>query len=1278
MKKLKKEYFGSFQKKSDIIPDLIEIQLNTYKWFMQKDTKPEERMDKGLQSVFNFVFPIVSPDGSVILEFIEYYVGQPKYSEIEARLIGKSYTVPVKVKLRLIFRTTGEVREQDVFIGDIPLMTCRGTFVINGAERVVVNQIHRSPGVFFGYDEVHSLYSTKIIPDKGAWLEFEIDSKGFIIVRIDRKRKIFLGTFLKAVGLGTLDVYKIDEYRNNSIIITLPSNEAKKLPIAGKIIFTRSESELKEENNSLYIVNIKILGEPSESRDVKVELELGNTPYEKFHKIEEVIQDYKQYKFVSFNKIVSIQEGEEKVIEKKAHLYDLNQSVLHTFYNSKKINIISKEGQIDKEAIINSLLGKYLAVPLLNKSGEEVLLEVGEKISADIIEQISYEQIPYIYVLETEKYHDEFVLIKSIVKDRDNSVLLAIESIMNIIKPGDIVNPKTIEKEFQNIFFSESNYHLNEVGRFNINAKFKYNTPVTTTALIMEDIVRTIDRIIRIYLQEAEPDDIDHLSNRRIRCMGELLTNQLKVAFARMERIIRERFTIQDVESFTPQSLISIKPVSSAINEFFGTSQLSQFMDQTNPLSELTHKRRLNALGPGGLTRERAGYQVRDVHYTHYGRMCPIETPEGPNIGLIVSLATMTKLNKYGFIMTPYKKVENGKVINKIEYLTAAEEEDKIVAQANAPLKEDGSFKEKVVSARFKNNFRFIPAMTVDYMDVSPMQIFSVSACLIPFLEHDDANRALMGSNMQRQAVPLLTTEQSLVQTGMEKVAALHSGVVVIAKRMGTVIDVEASRIVIKPDKQENKNDLDIYDMEKFRRTNQGTCYNQKPIVSVGDKVSESRIIADGPAINNGELALGKNVLVAFMPWEGYNYEDAILVSDKLLKDDTLTSIHIEEFDTMARDTKLGKEIITCDIPNLSENSLQDLGEEGIIQIGSYVKPGNILVGKVTPKGETELTPEYKLLHSIFGEKAREVRDTSLRLPHGVEGIVIDIKIFSRENGDDLEPGIEQLVKVYIASKKKLQVGDKLAGRHGNKGVLARIVPQEDMPFMEDGTPIEMVLNPLGVPSRMNIGQVLETQLAWAGKLLGIHFVTPIFEGPKPEEIEKILKQAGLPSNSKADLYDGRNGEKFVYPVTVGYMYMLKLSHLVDDKIHARSTGPYSLVTQQPLGGKAQFGGQRFGEMEVWALEAYGAANTLQELLTVKSDDMMGRARVYESIIKGKNASSPGIPESFNVLIQELRGLSLDITAYNSRGQQINLYEGSMLDWRKIKKPTFDDLWKRK
>ncbi|MDD5066024.1 MAG: DNA-directed RNA polymerase subunit beta [bacterium] len=1276
MEKIKKIYFGSIKKNINTIPDLIEIQVNSFESYLQSKVEPENRPLEGFQSVFKSVFPITSPDGNIIIDFIEYYVGEAKYSERDAKLMGKTFSVPIKAKFRLIFKTTGEVREQDIFICDLPLMTTRGTFIINGAERVVVNQIHRSPGVFFGYDSLHNLFSSKIIPDKGAWVEFEIDNKGFIIVRIDRKRKIYLGTFFKSIGLGTLGIYKIHEHGRHDLLLKMTKEEANKIPITGKLIFVKSEAKLSEsENNSFYVVE-KEVSESSDGNKAEVKLKLGLTPYEVAGSISKTLPDYEEYKYISFVKTTELTEG-EKVSEKKTFLYNLSQVILQIFYKVQKIEAVTPGNRIDKDKITGLLLGKFLAVPLFNKEGTEVLLEVGEKITADIVEQILYDKLPYVHVIETEKYNDEILLTKSIVKDKENSVLTCIENIMSIIRPSEIINPKTIEEEFQSLFFSEEYYNLSEVGRFNINEKFSYDPPLKTTALVMEDFIRTIDRLIKIYIQEEEADDIDHLSNRRIRCVGELITNELKTAFAKMERIIKERFTIQELTSLTPQSLISVKPISSALNEFFGTSQLSQFMDQTNPLAELTHKRRLNALGPGGLTRGRAGYEVRDVHYTHYGRMCPIETPEGPNIGLIVSLAIMSKLNKYGFIITPYKKVENGRVTNRIEYLTAAEEENKIVAQASAPLKDDGTFKEKVVSVRYKNNFQFIQAKNVDYMDVSPLQVFSISAALIPFLEHDDANRALMGSNMQRQAVPLLKTEAAVVQTGMETVAARNSGSVVFSKRDGEVIDVEADKIVIKPNDRNNKNDLDIYELEKFQRTNQNTCYNQKPIVSIGDSVKAGDVIADGPGIANGELALGKNILVAFMPWEGYNYEDAILVSQKLLRHDSFTSIHIEEFEVMARDTKLGKEIITRDIANLSEAALKDIGEDGIIRIGAEVKPGSILVGKVTPKGESELTPEYKLLHSIFGEKARDVRDTSLRLPHGVEGTVMDIKVFSREKGDDLEPGIETLVKVYIASKKKLQVGDKLSGRHGNKGVLARILPEQDMPYLPDGTPVEMVLNPLGVPSRMNIGQILETQLAWVGKVMGSQFITPIFEGPKPEEIERLIKEAGLPSFSKTVMFDGRTGEKFLNPITVGYMYMLKLGHLVDDKIHARSTGPYSLVTQQPLGGKAQFGGQRFGEMEVWALEAYGASNTLQELLTVKSDDMMGRARVYESIIKGKNASSPGIPESFNVLIQELRGLCLDITAYNNRSQQINLYEGSSTSWIKLKGPSFDDRIRR-
>ncbi len=1275
MKKvLKKHYFGKQNEIVKYIPNLLEIQLDSYKQFLQKDVAPDKREKVGLQEAFESAFPIESHDGNIVLEFVDYDIEEPKYSESECRYIGKTYSAPLKARFRLIYKNTGEVKEQGVFMCDIPLMTSRGTFIINGAERVVVNQIHRSPGVFFGYNEQTGIFSSKIIPDKGAWIEFEITNKGMIIVRIDRKRKMFLGTFLKGIGLGSIPILKIKSIKDNEILVETDNTVAKKMPILGQLAFLENEEELPAEEikEKFFIINKST----EEIKDDKVllKLKIGREPYKALSG-EELKTASKSMKYIAFSEKRALENNDNVLVSYP--LYDLNQTILSLFYPVEKIKIKSGKKDVNRDEVLNKLLGQYAAVPIIGEDGA-LLLEVGGKITADIVEMVISEELPYIYVFDTKAYSEEAIIIKSVTKDVSKNAVEAIEKIMTIIRPGDILNYAKVEEDFKNFFYSEKLYNLNEVGRFKINTKFRYKEPVETKALIEADIINTVDYIVKMYIQEEEPDDIDHLSNRRIRCISELLTNQLKIAFSRMDRIIKERFTVQDPETFTPQTLISIKSLTSALNEFFGTSQLSQFMDQTNPLAELTHKRRLNALGPGGLTRERAGYEVRDVHYTHYGRMCPIETPEGPNIGLIVSLALMARLNKYGFIATPYRKVENGVVTNKIEYLTAAEEEFYKVAQANAPVDSNGKFKEKVVSARYKKNFLFVPAKEIDYMDVAPIQLFSASTSLIPFLEHDDANRALMGSNMQRQAVSLLKTEAPYVSTGLEKIVAENSGVLVFAKRPGTVIDVQFDTIVINPDNAKNKSDIDIYHLEKFRRTNQGTCYNQKPLVRIGDKVKKGDVIADGPAMDNGELALGKNLLVAFMPWEGYNYEDAILISQRVLKDDTFTSIHIEEFQVVARDTKLGREVITRDIPNLSEDALKDLDEDGIIRIGAEVKPGDILVGKVTPKGETELTPEYKLLHSIFGEKAREVRDTSLKVPYGSEGIVIDVKIFSREQGDELEPGIERMVKVYIAHKKKLQVGDKMSGRHGNKGIIARILPEEDMPFLEDGTPVDVVLNPLGVPSRMNIGQILETQLGWVAAKTNTRFITPVFESPSIEEIEKMLKDAGLPVNGKAVLYDGRTGEKFKYPVTTGYMYVLKLSHLADDKIHARSTGPYSLVTQQPLGGKAQFGGQRFGEMEVWALEAYGAANTLQELLTVKSDDMSGRARVYESIVKGKNASAPGIPESFNVLIQELRGLGLNITAFNSRGQQISMYETSTSDWKKTKHRSFDDMFGKK
>ncbi len=1273
-----KRYFG--QKDIGIsLPNLIEIQVDSYEWFLQKEVEPDKRNDQGLQKVFNSYFPIENPEKNVVIEFVEYYIDEPKYTEVEARYIGKSFASSIRGKFRLIYKTTGEIREQEIYLFDLPLMTSRGTFIVNGAERVVVNQIHRSPGVFFGLDDTNGVLSARLIPEQGPWVEFEVDDKGLIIVRIDRKRKIWLGTFLKAIGFGTLPSIKIDNINMSpfKLTVTVSKKIAEQIPIFGKAILTSYETSLDDEteliHNSFYIVDKEVIKE--KGSDITLSLSLGKEPYKFIEDFKELGLSKKDIKYIKFTYNKKHNISEHKSVIRKKPLYDINQVVLSLFHSVKKIEVYKKN--FDRSEIISKLLGMYSGSSIYSKNGEEIILRFGEKITADVIEQILYEKIPYVYIIDTSKYNDELILVKSVVKDNSEDFVEVIESIMNIIRAGEIVNPETAEDDFRNLFFVEGRYDLSDVGRFKINKKFRYEPYVEKRCLIEDDIINTIDYLVKIYIQEEESDDIDHLSNRRIRSVGELLMNQIKIGFARMERIIKERFTVLSSEAYTPQALISIKPITSSINEFFGTSQLSQFMDQTNPLAELTHKRRLNALGPGGLTRERAGYEVRDVHYTHYGRVCPIETPEGPNIGLIVSLATYARTNKYGFIATPYRQVVNGVVTDKIDYLTAAEEEHYRVAQASAKIDKNGKFIEKVVSARYKNNFLFVKATEVDYMDLTPIQIFSVSATLIPFLEHDDANRALMGSNMQRQSVPLLIPDQPFIQTGMEEAAARNSGVLVLAKRAGTVIDVESDRIVIKPDNQKNKDDIDIYMLEKFRRTNQSTCYNQKPIVKIGQKVRKDQTIADGPSTVNGVLSLGKNVLVAFMPWEGYNYEDAILVSRKLLKDDTLTSIHIEGFEIVARDTKMGKEIITRDIPNLGEGALKDLDENGVVRIGAEVKSGDILVGKVTPKGDNELTPEYKLLHSIFGEKAKEVRDTSLRIPYGVEGIVIDTRVYSREDGFDLDPGVEKLVKVYIASKKKLQVGDKLAGRHGNKGVLAMILPEEDMPYLPDGTPIDMVLNPLGVPSRMNIGQIFETELGWASAALGVQFVTPVFQGPKIKEVENIMKEAGLPPSGKTELYDGRTGEKFKSEITVGYMYMMKLSHLVDDKLHARSTGPYSLVTQQPLGGKAQFGGQRFGEMEVWALESYGAANTLQELLTVKSDDMLGRAKVYESIIKGKNPSAPGIPESFNVLMQEIRGLCLDMTVYNSRGQQLNLYEGSLTDWRKLKKISFDDIWKK-
>ena len=1158
MQELKKVVnFGKIKSKIDL-PNLIEIQLTSYEWFLQ--TKVAKKKPQGLQAVFDEIFPIESPHDDVVLEFVNYEIGAPKYSEYECKERDVTYAAPLKATIRLIRKDSMEVREQFVYMGDIPLMTERGTFIINGAERVVVNQLHRSPGIFFFYEEDERAYNSRVIPDRGSWLEFEMDNKGYIVGRIDRKKKFPVSLLIKSLG------------------------------------------------------------------------------------------------------------------------YETNEEIVKLFYDITKTKLKSEE---DYEA----LNGRRVASDVISKSTGEVILEAAERINIDIIDRFKEEKVSEVELIEfpnnkedaylstTFQVEPEFIK-KNIRVDEGHdytSSELALLGLHAVMRPGEPTNLDNAKAELERLFFNPRTYSLSSVGRYKINSKFGFDEE--NEILTKEDIIHTVKYILYL-IAEADGyefehtskagkkekkyvytivDDIDHLGNRRVRSVGELIMNQIKVGFQRMERVIKERMTIQDLDVITPQALISIKPITAVINEFFGSSQLSQFMDQTNPLAELTHKRRLNALGPGGLSRERAGFEVRDVHPSHYGRMCPIETPEGPNIGLIVSLSTYGRINDYGFLETPYRYVENGRVTDKIEYLTANIEDNYSIAQANAELDDNGNFIRSLIACRNRGNFPYKKPKEIQYMDVSPEQIFSVSTGLIPFLEHDDANRALMGSNMQRQAVPLLTEEAPLVGTGMESYAAYDSGVLCIAKRGGEVIYVDGYKVKVKT----SNGEVDEYILQKFKRTNQSTCFNQKPMVREGQKIKSGDIIADGPATDKGRVALGKNILVAFMPWMGYNFEDAILLSERLVKEDVYTSVHIEQFEMEARETKLGREVITRDIPNLNDKAFRDLDADGVIRVGAYVKSDDILVGKVTPKGEQDLTPEYKLLYSIFGEKAREVRDTSLRVPNGVEGIVVDVKRFSRENGDELAPGVEDLVKVYIADKRKISVGDKMAGRHGNKGVISKISPEYEMPFLPDGTPVDIVLNPLSVPSRMNIGQLLETELGWAAHELDVYMETPIFDGATEKDIQDYLRKAGLPETSKSVLHDGRTGEPFEGEVMVGYVYILKLAHMVDDKIHARSTGPYSLVTQQPLGGKAQFGGQRLGEMEVWALEAYGAAYTLQELLTVKSDDMLGRARIYEAIVKGINSTSPGIPESFNVLIQELRGLALDVRIYDDVGTEISLSEWS-------------------
>ncbi len=1145
---IKRIYIGQGSEEAMEMPSLIAIQLLSFERFLQRaqlvDGKSLQR--QGLEDVFQAIFPIESPNGDMVLEYSGYTLDEEAvvFGEQECKTKGLTYAIPIKAKINLIFLNTGEIRQKEIYMGDIPLMTPRGTFIINGAERVVVSQIHRSPGVIFSHDK--GAFSSRIIPYRGSWLEFEIDQKKELIhAKIDRKKKILATVFLRALG------------------------------------------------------------------------------------------------------------------------FDTREKIIDLFYRTKEVTL--SESRQDKEQV----LGMVFARAVHKEEGGETknLYRAGDKIHPHDVEELIHSGITKIEVIDFQNensLHSPIILNcfdrEEVIYSRDNpekdepTKEEAISRVYGVLKPGEPITLESAEKDLQSMFFTPRRYDLGRVGRYKLNKKFDYEQPYKTHTLIPEDIINTAIFLIQVYIGERNVDDIDHLGNRRIRSAGELLTNHLKVAFTRMERIAKERMSLKEADTIRPQDLISIKPIVAAVKEFFGSSQLSQFMDQVNPLAELTHKRRLNALGPGGLSRDRAGFEVRDVHYTHYGRMCPIETPEGPNIGLIVSLANYTRVNEYGFLETPYRKVVDGVVTREIEYLSAIDEEKYFIAQATSKIDGKGKFQEKLIPARKGGDYTTRKAKDIRYMDVSPKQIISVSTSLIPFLEHDDANRALMGSNMQRQAVPLLQPEPPRVGTGMERKTAFDSGVVVAVKRAGRVEYVTSEQIAIKPDKGKAE-ELDVYPLIKFQRTNQDTCFNQKPIVALGQKVKEREVIADGPATYNGELALGVNVLVAFMPWNGYNYEDAILISEKLVRENRFTSIHIKEFSIEVRETKLGPEKITRDIPNASDDSMEHLDEEGIIHIGAEVKSGSILVGKVTPKSETDSTPEFKLLNSIFGEKAKDVRDTSLKVPHGIEGTIIDVQRLKRSEGDELNPGVEEVVKILIATKRKLQEGDKMAGRHGNKGVIARILPEEDMPFMEDGTPVELVLNPLGVPSRMNLGQIMETELGWAGAKLGEWYATPVFESASNEMIEEKLKAAELPVNSKVELFDGLTGEPFENPVTVGQIYMMKLHHLVDDKMHARSTGPYSLVTQQPLGGKAQFGGQRLGEMEVWALEAYGAANTLQELLTIKSDDMSGRAKIYESIVKNESFTQAGIPESFNVLVQELRGLALDVSIYDNKGKQIALTE---------------------
>ena len=1154
----------TFSKIGDSIemPNLIQVQKDSYNWFIEE----------GLGEVLKDISPIIDYTGNLVLEFFDYYMEKKtKYTQEEAKERDATYSTRLHVKVRLINRETGEIKEQEIYLGDFPLMTESGTFIINGAERVVVSQLVRSPGCYYATDfdkTGKKIYNATVMPIRGAWIEYETDSSDIINVRVDRTRKLPVTSLLRAIGI-----------ESDQDIIELFGED-------DKLIATINKDTVKTQDEAL-------------------------------------IEIYKK-----------LRPGELPTVEAAKSLFN------GLFFDHRRYDL-SKVGRFkfnQKLSLATRITGKISYDDIIDPSTGELLVEKDTEISADVAEAIQNTGINIVDV----KVNDKKVRVIG------NGTV----NIHNFVTDIDISDLHF--KEYVNYEVLKSILDTTEPEKLH-KVLAQREEELIPKHITTEDIIASVSYLLNLDFGLGEIDDIDHLGNRRIRCVGELLQNQFRIGLTRLERAVRERMTTQDLDVVTPQTLINTKPITSSIREFFGSSQLSQFMDQTNPLSELTHKRRISALGPGGLTRERAGFEVRDIHHTHYGRLCPVESPEGPNIGLISALSCFAQINEYGFVETPYKKVdkETGKVTDIIEYMSADVEDKYVIAQATEPLDSEGRFLNDRIRARFKEEILEVDKSRVDYIDVSPKQLVSVAAAMIPFLEHDDVKRSLMGSNMQRQAVPLLMPEAPIVGTGIEYRAAKDSGITVTAKNDGIVEKVTGDEVIVR-----NKNNvLDKYKLRKFKRTNGGTCINQRPVVAKGERVKAGEILADGPSTKDGEMALGKNVIIAFMTWEGYNYEDAVLISERLVKEDVYTSIHIEEYDCECRDTKLGPEEITRDIPNVGDDGLKDLDEDGIIRIGAEVRPGDILVGKVTPKGETELTAEERLLRAIFGEKAREVRDTSLRVPHGEAGTIVDVKIFTRENSDELGPGVNQVIRCYIATKRKISVGDKMSGRHGNKGVISRILPEEDMPFMEDGTPVDIVLNPQGIPSRMNLGQVLEVHLGMAAKALGFKVETPVFDGAKSEEIEDLLEEAGLSRDGKRWLRDGRTGEIFDNPITVGVMYMLKLHHLVDDKIHARSTGPYSLVTQQPLGGKAQFGGQRFGEMEVWALEAYGAAYTLQEMLTVKSDDVVGRVKTYEAIVKGENSPEPGVPESFKVLVKELQSLGLDIRLYTKDDKELELKE---------------------